>query len=64
MYIYFTQIIVFKPCIKKSIDDIIIAEPTILDEIIVINLAQHNVKTENIIAPPPIATNTSRSYIF
>lgn len=49
---------------KKSMDEQIIADPTILDDIIVINLAHKSVKTANIIAPPPIATKTSLSYIY
>lgn len=63
IYHNITQITVLRPCIKKSMDDTIMAEPTILDDTIVINLAHSKVSTANIIAPPPIATSTSRSCI-
>jgi hypothetical protein len=40
----------------------IIADPTILDANIVIIFAQHTVIIVHIIAPPPMATNTSVSF--
>lgn len=58
----YTQSTVFNPCMKKSTDETIMAVPTMLDETIVMNLAQISVMTANIIAPPPIETITSRSY--
>lgn len=57
-----TQRTVSDPCIKKSIDVIIIVDPTMLDEAIVMNLTHNNVVTANIMAPPPTATTISRSY--
>ena len=54
-----TQNNVSDPCMKKSMDAMIIVEPMILDDMIVINLALSTVSTPKIIAPPTTATTTS-----
>lgn len=48
---------------KKSMADMIIVDPTMLDAIIVTNLTQSNVVTAKTIAPPPTATEISRNYL-
>lgn len=45
---------------KKSTAAIIMVEPTMLDDTIVINLTHKSVITANIMAPPPTATAISR----
>lgn len=45
---------------KKSTDVIIIVEPTILDDTIVMNFTHNNVITAKMMAPPPTATTISR----
>lgn len=57
-----TQSIVSDPCMKKSMADIIIVDPTMLDAIIVTNFTHSKVVTANTIAPPPTATTISRNY--
>lgn len=47
---------------KKSKEANIIAVPTILEARMVINLTQHSVRTEKMIAPPIIATYISLDY--
>lgn len=46
---------------KKSMADMIIVDPTMLDATIVTNLTHSNVVTANTIAPPPTATAISRN---
>lgn len=46
---------------KKSMADMIIVDPTMLDAIIVTNFTHSNVVTPNTIAPPPTATPISRN---
>lgn len=56
-----THWIVSDPCMKKSMADMIIVDPTMLDATIVTNLTHNRVVTANTIAPPPTATAISRS---
>lgn len=55
-----TQSNVPEPCMKKSTAAIIMVEPTMLDDTIVINLTHKSVITANMMAPPPTATAISR----
>lgn len=48
---------------KKSMADMIIVDPTMLDATIVTNLTHNNVVTANTIAPPPTATPISRNCV-
>lgn len=56
-----TQSNVPEPCMKKSTAAIIMVEPTMLDDTIVMNLTHNSVITANMMAPPPTATAISRT---